>query len=373
MNVTLIIALLLVLAVGIVLISLIVEGTRPAVPAPERLGWAPDIPIRYQMVHGNRLRYIQTGEGPPLLLLHTLRTQLDIFQKIIPTLAARFTVYALDYPGHGYSDIPKADYEPKLFVDAVAGFLDALDIRDAMLAGVSIGGTIALLLAARHNPHVKKIVSINPYDYAKGRGVRRGSLVAKVVCGLALVPVGGETVMRLRNRLVERAIFNGGVAEPSAIPPQFMEELFLTGSRPGHYQAFLSLLRNARKWEDAHGHYQDIDVPVLLVYGENDWSRPSERNATQQHIPGSRIETVAGGSHFLSLDRPRELERLIIRFGGEHSGDQSSTTLDTPDFTPPTASHFGTSEAMAPPRPSRGDATSAGPSGIPVRDAASGS
>ncbi len=278
------------------------------------------------------------------MLLHTLRTQLDIFQKIIPGLATRFTVYALDYPGHGYSDIPKADYEPKLFVDAVAGFLDALDIRDAMVVGVSIGGTIPLLLAAQHNPRVKKVVSINPYDYAKGRGVRRASLVANVVCGLALVPVVGETVMRLRNRLVERAIFNGGVAKPSAIPPHLMEELFLAGLRPGHYRAFLSLLRNAHKWEDAHAHYQDIQMPVLLVYGESDWSTPGERKATREHIPGSRVETVAGGKHFLSLDRPREVERLIIEFGSEaRPGVESLKKLDAPHVTPPSAARCGTS------------------------------
>lgn len=316
MNIAIVIVLLLLLAIGIVLISLLVEAMRPVVSAPEKLAWAPDIPIRYQTVHGYRLRYVKSGEGPPLLLLHTLRTQLDLFQKIIPSLATRFTVYALDYPGHGYSDIPKADYEPKLFVDAVAGFLDALDIRDATLAGISIGGTIPLLLAAQHNPRVQKVVAVNPYDYAKGRGLWRASLVAKAVCSLALVPVMGDTVMRLRNRLVERAIFNGGVAEPSAIPPQLMEELFLTGSRTGHYRAFLSLLRNAHKWEDAHAHYQAIQVPVLLAYGENDWSKPEERKATQQQIPGSRIETIAGGNHFLSLDRPREVERLIVGFAG---------------------------------------------------------
>jgi pimeloyl-ACP methyl ester carboxylesterase len=209
---------------------------------------------------------------------------------------------------------------------------------------VSIGGTIALMLAAQHNPRVRNVVSINPYDYAKGSGVRRGSLVANLVCGLALVPVVGETVMRFRNRLVEKVIFNGGVAEPSAVPPQLMEELYLTGLRIGHYRAFLSLLRNAHKWEDAHAHYGDIKVPVLLVYGENDWSKPAERKATEQRIPGCRIETVAGGNHFLSLDRPREVDRLIKTFDREaRPGVHSMKNLDTPDVTPPSAARCGTS------------------------------
>jgi pimeloyl-ACP methyl ester carboxylesterase len=122
--------------------------------------------------------------------------------------------------------------------------------------------------------------------------------------------------MRFRNRMVERKIFEGGVAQPTDIPPQFMEELYLVGMRPGHYRAFLSLLRHARKWDDARFRYHDIAVPVLLIYGQRDWSRPNERHTALQQIPGARMETVAGGGHFLSLDRPREVERLIGEFAG---------------------------------------------------------
>ncbi len=86
-----------------------------------------------------------TGNGPALVLLHTLCTQLDMFQKVVPALATRFRVYALDYPGHGYSDIPEASYSAEFFVTTVANALDRLDIKDAVVVGESIGGSIALL------------------------------------------------------------------------------------------------------------------------------------------------------------------------------------------------------------------------------------
>ncbi len=103
----------------LVLISYVVEALRTAPKPQERLPWAPDIPIRYITVNGLRIRYIVTGEGPALVLLHTLRTQLDMFQKVVPKLAQRFQVYALDYPGHGYSDIPRVDYTADFFVTTV--------------------------------------------------------------------------------------------------------------------------------------------------------------------------------------------------------------------------------------------------------------
>ena len=137
---------LVLIAVGLVVAvfaaGYVVEGFRQRPATPEKLYWAPDQPIKYTEIDGNRIRYITTGSGPTLVLLHTLRTQLDIFEKIVPTLAKSFTVYALDYPGHGFSDIPKADYAPELFVKTVEGFLDKLDLTDVTLAGISIGGVI---------------------------------------------------------------------------------------------------------------------------------------------------------------------------------------------------------------------------------------
>src|SRR5437764_12541184 len=86
-----------------VLISYVVEALRrrPTAPGPAPLG--PDIPIEYANIGGIRMRYLKTGRGPNLVLLHTLRTQLDLFGNIIPRLAEQFTVYACDYPGHGWS------------------------------------------------------------------------------------------------------------------------------------------------------------------------------------------------------------------------------------------------------------------------------
>jgi hypothetical protein len=142
MNTTTWIIVILVLAFGPVLISFVVEALRPVPKVPVELSWGTDIPVDYVTVGGVKLRYITLGEGPPLVLLHTLRTQLDIFQKIIPSLSRHFKIYAFDYPGHGWSDIPDVPLKPDVFFDATTGFLDALDINDAVVAGISIGGTI---------------------------------------------------------------------------------------------------------------------------------------------------------------------------------------------------------------------------------------
>ena len=75
---------------------------------------------------GSRLRYYAAGTGPPLILVHTVRTQLDYFQRVIPLLWDHYTVYALDLPGMGWSDIvPGARYEePQLRSAVVDSFVD---------------------------------------------------------------------------------------------------------------------------------------------------------------------------------------------------------------------------------------------------------
>jgi pimeloyl-ACP methyl ester carboxylesterase len=304
-------AVLVGLPVGLVLISYIMEALRrPPVP-PNQLPWAPNIAIQYVDLVGYRIRYIVAGSGPALVLLHTLRTQLDMFQKVVPELSRRFRVYALDYPGHGYSDIPPAEYSPDFFVNAVAGFLEQLDIKDVTLVGESIGGTIALLLAARNNQRVARVVAINPYDYDRGRGLRRSSLLANIIFGLADLPVIGGTVMRMRLFPIEKRVFQGGVVRKESIPDELLREMYRVGERKGHYQAFRSLIHHWPGWERARAEYVKINRPVLLLYGDRDWSRPEEREATARGIPQARRKIVEATGHFLSLEAPQALIQSV--------------------------------------------------------------
>jgi len=311
-------SLLLIVVASLILlvhVSFGVEALRRRPSTPKALYWAPNIPIKTTVIDGNTLRYIKTGKGRNLVLLHTLRTQLDIFEKLVPFLSKSFTVYALDYPGHGFSDIPKTDYDPDLFVKSVEGFLDKLGIKDVTLAGISIGGVIPLIIAAKQNPRIAKVIAINPYDYAHGMGIARGNTWAWLVFNLARIPVLGETVMRLRSSFIEWRTLVGGVADPSAITPGFAEQVRASGFRPGHYRAFLNLLWHAHLWDEARRRYGEITVPVLVIYGDRDWSRADERQRTINAIPGAKSETIANGGHFLSLDQPEQLARLIKSFG----------------------------------------------------------
>src|SRR3954470_17341995 len=119
--------------------------------------------------NGERVRYIKVGAGPNLVLMHTVRTQLDLFQFVIPLLAEHFTVYALDLPGFGWSDIriDAVPDEPTLRAK-VKEFVATLRIERPTLAGESIGATLALSVAADVGTNVERAVAFNTYDYLPG-------------------------------------------------------------------------------------------------------------------------------------------------------------------------------------------------------------
>ena len=303
----LIIIVLIISIIAPVFLSMTMEALRRPPQAPEKLYWSDDIPIQYIGVNGSRMRYIKTGSGPNLVLLHTIRSQLDIFEKVVPALSEKYTVYALDYPGHGFSETLDVDYVPSMFTEYVEKILDELDIRDAVLSGVSIGGVIALLIAAKHNPRVKGVVSVNPYDFDKGLGVTRGNFIAWLIIKSTLIPILGETFMRFRIKLIEKIIFQGGVTRNDALTDGFIDLMYRAGEQRGRYRSLISLFRNGKQWEEARDEYKNINIPVKVVYGDQDWSKKDERQRTINAIPNSTSVIIKEGGHFLPMDQPEAL------------------------------------------------------------------
>src|SRR5215813_11297520 len=107
--------------------------------------WSPAGAIEYaRLADGTHRRYLKTGSGPPLILLHTVRTQLDHFQLVIPRVQDAFTIYAIDFPGMGWSDISGgASHAEPALRRALVEFVTARDIADVTLAGESMGATVS--------------------------------------------------------------------------------------------------------------------------------------------------------------------------------------------------------------------------------------
>lgn len=275
-------------------------------------GWSRDGEIAFlTLSDGTRLRYLKTGTGPALVLLHTLRTQLDYFQRVIPRLTGNFTVYAVDLPGLGWSDIrPDASYEEPALRRAVVEFVKALNLTDVTLVGESIGATVALTASTELGGRVRQVVALNTYDYPQG--VERANLLASIVVKAMRVPGLGLVFSKLSNPPILTGIMQGGFFDPKKLPKDFVHEQLRSGKRPGYAMVETRYFRALRSYMAARSLYGRVTVPVTLVYSDHDWSKPEERAEAARLVPGSRLITLPQAGHFASLEHPDEIARILV-------------------------------------------------------------
>lgn len=261
---------------------------------------------------GPKVRYVQVGQGPALVLLHTVRTQLDLFQRAIPRLVNDFTIYALDYPGFGWSEIvPNADYREPAMRKHILNFIKQTDLKDVTLAGESIGATLALTCASELGSLVRQVVAFNTYDYFPG--LERANLLASIIIKSVRAPVIGPLFASLENRDIVQGIVKGGFYDPHKLPSDFVDELARVGKRPGYSRAARAVYKALPSYVAARSLYPAIKSPVTLVYGDHDWSRPSDREADRSLIVQAQMITLPDAGHFTSLESADEFARILIQ------------------------------------------------------------
>lgn len=261
------------------------------------------------------LRYVKLGEGPALVLLHTIRTQLEYFRDLAPLLAAKYTVYAVDLPGHGRSPIdPAAPFDEPYMQSGIVGFIEMLDLRDVTMVGESIGAVVSLTVAAEIPDRIRAVYALNPYDYETrfGDGIRRGNWFANLIIGGLQVPVFGPIGGALENRFVLRTIMAGGYADSRKLPSDLLSEFDAVAHLPHYKYVARKVLQKWRSWSKARERYSAIKANVTLIYGDKDWSRLPERERTRGALKNARMVTIPNTSHFSSVENPKEIARVIL-------------------------------------------------------------
>jgi pimeloyl-ACP methyl ester carboxylesterase len=274
--------------------------------------WSPSGEIEYaKLADGTRLRYVKAGSGPALILLHTVRTQLDHFQLVIPKILHAFTVYAVDMPGMGWSEIrPGASYTEPALRRAIVEFVTTLDLDDLTLAGESMGATVSLTASTELGDRVRRVLAFNTYDYSEG--VRRANRVASIYVGSARLPTVGQVVTRMENKPVLGIVLQGGLFDRSKLPGHYLAELRRVGRRHGYARVAREVFRNVDSMIAARGRYARVTAPVTLIYGDHDWSRIPEREASLSLLADARSISLPNTGHFAALEQPVRVAELLL-------------------------------------------------------------
>ncbi|MFI7149003.1 alpha/beta fold hydrolase [Nonomuraea sp. NPDC050022] len=260
--------------------------------------------------HEGALRYLKAGTGAPLVLLHTVRTQAEHFRVLIPLISGQYTVYALDLPGMGYSEIvPGASYQEPAMRAGVERLLTELDLHDVTLVGESMGAVLALTAAADLPERVRRVVAVNTYDFRGG--IARSSLLARVVVGGVLAPGVGPVVAGVEPKPVLRRVLQGGLVDKSALRADYVDELLQVGGRPGYPTVARAVYQSLPSLIAARARYSAVKAPIHLLYGDKDWSRRSDREANKKLLPAAEFTQVPGAGHFIALERPEVVADLL--------------------------------------------------------------
>ena len=218
------------------------------------------------------------GEGPPLVMIGGLGVDLTLFRPLTELLARSFRILTFDNRGSGRTDKPDIPYSIPMMAEDTVGLMDALGLRRAHVLGISMGGRIAMELAAEHPSRVDRLVLLS--TAATGTGRLRMSLPARIL-GLAK-----------RLHLVRGA-----------------DEI----QRQPHYAYHHQLV--ASTTYDGAERLAAIEAPTLILHGRRDRSmKPTAALATRVGIRDSEIEFFRGGHLFFLLTQRDEVAARIEDF-----------------------------------------------------------
>lgn len=243
------------------------------------------------------------SDRPPIVLLNSIGTEMALWDRAIPYLLAHFLVLRIDTRGHGASDAPAGDYDLALLGRDVLAAMDAAGIDRAIVAGVSLGGMIAMELAL---------------------------MAPARVSGLGLVCTTATTHKQMWADRIAKVRAEGMAAIVEAVMPRFLDAAYreehpeyaetvrraFLSTSPVGYSGCGAAIRDMALID----RLGDIATPTLVVIGTLDQSTPLAGNGEfiLAGIAGSAMAEVPG-AHLSPLGAPAEVAAVLAdHFTKEH-------------------------------------------------------
>ncbi len=259
-------------------------------------------------VDGNKIHYVEAGEGPSILFIHGLGGQLHHFRHPLFRDLDGYHLVALDRPGSGYSGRARgATARLPEQAAVIAGFIKATGLQRPLLVGHSLGGAVALAVALDHPETISGIALLSPLTHMeeavppefKGLYIRSPLwrwIVAHTIAVPAALKYAGQTldfVFGPQKWPADYVIEGGGMA----------------GLRPSHFYATASdTVAIEHDLARLEGRYGEIRLPTGILFGSADrvLDHTTHGQAMQLVIPGLDLEIVEGLGHmpqFMAKER----------------------------------------------------------------------
>jgi pimeloyl-ACP methyl ester carboxylesterase len=266
---------------------------------------------KYVEVNGQAINYYYVGpttapdvppplsRGVPIIFIHASGQNGHSFHYQLEALGAAHSPIALDLPGHGRSDGVHGCDSVNEYAGWIAGFMDALGLPTALIAGRSIGGTITLEFALRYPDRTRAIVAM--------AAAARFNLPPELIGGAEAI---------LKGRALPQKSNAGFAARTIAENPEVIEETWREQLKTDPRVRYYDLMACTRA--DLREELHKIACPALVMTGQEDTiTTPADAQFIADRIAGARLVIVPDASHNLTVEQPArvnaEIERLLAQ------------------------------------------------------------
>jgi pimeloyl-ACP methyl ester carboxylesterase len=275
---------------------------------------------RFVDVRGARLHMAELGSGPPVLLLHGWPQHWWAWRSLMPLLAGRHRVLAIDLRGFGWSEATPRGYRKEELAADVVGVLDALGIGRVNLVGHDWGGVIGFLACLDHTDRVERFVPMNTghvWPTLSLKGLPK-TLAAVTYQGLLASPLLGRRI-NASPRIVGKVV-DAITKQTDAVVPQYAEHFAPRFADPARARAASQVYRTFQLYEYprwVRGRYRDrrLTTPTLWLHGLDDpFFTPGMLKDIVQHADDVRIAYLPDCGHFPAEEQPELVAEHLLAF-----------------------------------------------------------
>jgi len=274
-------------------------------------------PVKTVAVRNINIAMIDEGQGDEtLILIHGLGTNAKGWIKNIPVLSKKYRVIALDLPGYGKSDKGYYDYSMSFYAKVLKELMDALNINQAVLAGHSMGGQIAITAALEYPDKVKKLILISPAGFERFTDGE-----AAWMKNAMKVEFIKDTPIRNIDINLKANFYN----YPKDAEFMITDRIQIRSASDFEDYCY-AVSRNVAGMLDGkvYMHLSDIKQPTLIMFGENDGLIPNPylhggftadiAEIGKDEIPNNTVHIFPKCGHFVQFEKADEANQAILNF-----------------------------------------------------------
>jgi pimeloyl-ACP methyl ester carboxylesterase len=256
---------------------------------------APPTEEKDATVFGYRLHYRETGQGPPVILLHGLGGDGSRWTSTTAALANDFRVIAPDQIGFGESDKPLVNYNHALLAEFLVEFMRTIEVPKASIVGHSMGAFVGMHVAVHHPDKLDRLVLVDG-----------GSLE---------IPPRSAHLVQIQNgtTLAEtREYFELMFYDKSRVTDQLVRDNFMRRLRAGYTITKMQESRKNRVGYVSKQQAAAIKAPTLILWGKHDaLLPPADGELLEQVIPNSRLIVLTKCGHIPQVEQPEEFNKSV--------------------------------------------------------------